>query len=230
MIAIVIQARVNSTRLPGKIFKRVGGIPLLEHLLRRLLTTPYIIIVAVPKRDVELFTQFLESVKNTTPLSKERVFLFGASGEENDVLSRYAEVGVAYKLLTIIRVTGDNPLTSEECLEHALAYHLRDKNDLTYLEGWPHGTGVEIFSFAAIDEAHQKTISRFEREHVASYIYRHPELFAIKSYPVIPDYRRDLHLTVDTQEDFTQFEYYFKQVGFNDKGFMDLKAVLQYCS
>ena len=225
MIGIVIQARINSTRLPGKIFKKIGGITLLEHLLRRLLTTPHLIIVAVPSRDELKFKKELLAIHKNQLILKKKVHLF--AGDEKDVLSRYVGAGQCYKLSTLIRVTGDNPLTSEECLERALAYHLRDGNDLTYLEGLPYGAGVEVLSFSALDEAFKNSRDAFEKEHVTQFIHRHPELFKIKSYPCPLDYFSKLRVTIDTPADLEQFKVYFEQVGFNQKGFVDLKKILQ---
>ena len=225
MIAIIIQARINSTRLPGKIFKQVGGVSLLEHLLRRLLTTSLPIIVAVPTQDEVIFKKKLLSIDKNYLSPTSQIQLF--AGNEADVLSRYVAAARLYQLSVIIRVTGDNPLTSEECLEKALEYHLRDGNDLTVLAGLPHGAGVEVLSFSALDKAFAKSTDAFEKEHVTPFIYRHPEFFKINDYPCPSDYFSKLRITIDTQSDLDQLEKWFTQVGFNQYGFIDLKKILE---
>ena len=123
MVGIIIQARMGSHRLPGKILKDFDGKTLLGHIIYRLsyLQFPVKIVIATSnsKQDdpVEFFCR------------KEGILCF--RGSEHNVLKRYYECAVAYGFQNIVRMTGDNPFCDVEELDKLIEYHLKMKNDFS---------------------------------------------------------------------------------------------------
>jgi spore coat polysaccharide biosynthesis protein SpsF len=193
---IIIQARLSSTRLAGKVLREVGGRPMIAWLLERLAFAKLPVVLAVPRADAPRF----EALTRDFPVQ-----LFG--GDENDVLDRYIEAARANGADPVIRVTGDNPLTSVECLALCLEKHAAMHADLTHPCGLPYGAGVEVISRQALEAAWASGREPDDREHVARYIYRNPGRFEIVPMPIPEPYRgEDLRVTIDTEEDFKRFE------------------------
>ena len=195
-IGIILQARMASSRLPGKILKKIGHKTLLEHIFYRLtfLKHPSRVILATsvnPKDDViEAFC-------------KERnIECF--RGSEDNVLERYYLCSKKYGFKYIVRLTGDNPFTDIEELDKLILLHLETQADYTHSFGvLPVGVGSEVFSFKALERSYQEAIEKNHKEHVNEYIQEHPELFKIATLSVTENKRRpDIRLTVDTEGDY----------------------------
>lgn len=193
--AAVIQARLNSTRLPSKVLLPLCGFPMIAHVIERAKAIEGV-------SDVVLATG--EGVENT-PLADIAaqcgVRLF--RGSESDVLERYYMAASETDCGYIIRITGDNPLTDHESAALALNHAFKTGADHCTTSGIPLGTGVEIIKKSALEKAYNEGREPHHREHVTPYIKEHPELFRIEKY--ISQLRNpfnDLRLTVDTTEDF----------------------------
>jgi spore coat polysaccharide biosynthesis protein SpsF len=191
---IVLQVRLESTRLPGKLLLPLCGITIFEHILMRLSRArdPDGIIVA--------------TTASTAPQIVQTAKRYGARiviGSENDVLSRYLKAVSTYRISNVIRATGDNPLVCVEYIDKALRLHRSEGADLTTYPILPYGTGVEVIKGAIFDKLAHLTQNPFDREHVTQYIYRHPTQFRIVLGTPRPELqRRELRLTVDTSEDY----------------------------
>lgn len=196
MIGIVIQARMGSSRLPGKVLKEFGGMPFLEYILNRLdkrkSSTKVIIATSTLQQD-NLIEEFCKS---------KNVLCF--RGDEQNVLKRYYDCAKAFCLDSIVRMTGDNPFPDIEELDKLVAFH-KEKN-LDYSENLsvlPVGVGMEIMSYTALQESYKKATLPKHFEHVNEYIldnlmdFRHGTLqvSAMKNRP-------DIKLTVDTMQDY----------------------------
>lgn len=126
-------------------------------------------------------------------------------GSEDDVLSRYFEAASQYEAEAIVRLTSDCPLMDHETIDTVIGKYLANKKSLDYISNtiertYPRGFDVEVFSFAALAQAHSEASTAEEREHVTPYIYHHPEQFNlafVKRESNLSSYR----LTVDTDED-----------------------------
>lgn len=194
---IIVQARMGSSRLEGKVLKTVGGKPLLEYELERL-------------RRAKLADSV--RVATTTHARDEAIVLFCARlgvpvfrGSEEDVLSRYYHAAKEAELHTVVRVTADCPLIDPAVIDSVIAYFYKDgtfdyvSNTLT--RSFPRGMDTEVFTFKALEKSHHEADAQPDREHVTPYIYRHPEIFRIGE--VLSG--RDLgghRWTVDTDDDF----------------------------
>jgi spore coat polysaccharide biosynthesis protein SpsF len=192
--AVILQVRLASTRLPGKLLLPLSGKSILEHILLRLSAarTPESIIIA--------------TTADTAPRIGELAGQYSAYihlGSEEDVLLRYVEACGVHHVETVIRATGDNPLVCIPYIDEAVMLHGESGSDLTLFPELPYGTGVEVIDAAVLHEMHRATDDPFEREHITQYLYRHESAYRITRGVPEEDLRRpDLRLTVDTPEDY----------------------------
>lgn len=172
-IGVIIQARMNATRLPNKVMKDLGGKPELEQVFDRckMADVNEVIIATSDKKENEIIEQFC----------RERgIKCF--RGSEEDVLDRFYRTALKYNLDIIIRITGDCPLISPEVINRAIKEF--NEGNFDYLSNavkrsYPRGLDVEIFSLKALEESHQSAQGKPEREHVTSFIYGNPDKFRI---------------------------------------------------
>lgn len=203
-IAAIIQARLGSTRLPGKILKEVSGMPILWHVVNRLSYSKLIdeIIIAT--------TDLAEDDRVQDFCERNNILFYRGSSE--DVLSRYYETASKFEAGAIIRITSDCPVIDPVIIDRMLEYYLKENlsGSMDYLNNvmprtFPRGLDTEIFSFRALALAHHDAKQFYEREHVTPYIYNHPEIFTLKSFTSEKDHSA-YRWTVDTQEDFLLIE------------------------
>ena len=192
---------MTSTRLPGKVLKKVNDKTLLDYHIERL-----------GKSGIKVYVATTTDVQDD-PLEefcKARQLPFHR-GSREDVLSRFYETAVKYELSTIIRVTSDCPLIDGELIKNALQEHLLMENVNLYTSNvlertFPRGLDFEIFSFVRLKEAFEKATQDFQKEHVTPFINRNAdgktEFKHIKSTQDHSDWR----LTVDTSSDFELIE------------------------
>jgi len=207
-IDAIVQARMDSTRLPGKILLPIQEKPILAHIIERLQRSKRIrhIIIATTEDSM----QAVESVTALYP--KAKVFC----GSKEDVLARYVGAANKYKSEIIVRATGDNPLVSPYYIDLAIEHHLNTASDLTHFLGIPLGTGVEILNARALKDASALTQANYDREHVTPFLYKNNTTFKIAE-PLAPKphYRPDLKVTVDTPEDYKKVSHIFDVCGKN---------------
>lgn len=195
-IGAVIQARMGSSRLPGKVLRPIAGLPLLAHVTGRLglLKTAMHIVVATSTKPQD------DAIAAHCRQSSVACF----RGSERDVLARYAACAAENDFDHIVRLTADNPFTDIEELDRLSELHVREGNDYTHSFGeLPIGVGAEIFSRAALVRSEREGHAENHREHVNEYVQENPQSFRIGMLTVPPNKRRpDLSLTVDTEADY----------------------------
>lgn len=199
----VIQARVSSTRLPGKALKDLCGHPLIFHVIERakkIKGVDHVILATGERAENRPLIEIAESLG-----------IDHFTGSENDVLSRYWKSVENINCDYVIRITGDNPFTDDYSASKALDYAIKENADHCYTAGIPVGTGVEIIKKTALEKAYKNGLSPYHREHVTPYIKENPQIFKLTKYTSkkknpFPD----LRLTVDTDEDFTLAELLYK--------------------
>jgi spore coat polysaccharide biosynthesis protein SpsF len=192
-VTAVIQARMQSKRLPGKSMKEIAGKPLLAHVIERARAMDGVGAVVVA------------TCEDNQPIVDLAASLGVQSfvGSESNVLDRYylsaLQAGGDY----IVRITGDNPFTDVEYGSMAIEIALESGTDLTSISGLPLGAGVEVIKFTALETAWKEGSTAYHFEHVTPYIKEHSELFSIQRHPVnLRRCAKDLRLTVDTPEDY----------------------------
>lgn len=195
---IIVQARMTSTRLPGKILLPVLGTPLLEYQFKRLQR-----VKAVDGICIACTTN--ESDQPIVDLARK----LGAEiyrGSEQDVLARYYEAARTLGAEHVVRVTSDCPVIDPGEMDKVINFYLDRVDDLDYvsnvlIRSYPRGMDTEIFSFEALQAAHLDATESYEREHVTPFIYEHQERFRVANFAFEQD-KSDYRLTVDTQDDF----------------------------
>lgn len=198
-IGAIIQTRVSSTRLPGKVLKELpygSGITVLEQVIRRLKKAKKIseIIVAttVEKKD--------KPVVNIA--KKEKVNYF--RGSKINVLSRYYLCARENNIDIIVRICSDSPCIDPGLVDMVIGKHIKTKADFCIMERTiPHGLDVETINFDVLKEASKKAKKDYEKEHVTPYIYKNPSIFKITQVEVPKRLSApDVRLTLDTEEDY----------------------------
>lgn len=196
-VLAVVQARMTSTRLPGKVLREVMGRPLLAYQIERMrrARAPDGIVIA---------TTALPTDDSIVHLAA-REGLDVVRGPEQDVLARYAKVALAFPDAdTVVRLTSDCPLIDPELIDQAVDRFSQAGCD--YLSNmlqptWPYGLAVEVFSREVLLTAAAQATDAREREHVTPFIYWRPQRFRIESMTRTPDLSAH-RWTVDTPEDF----------------------------
>ena len=195
----IVQARMGSTRLPGKVLKEIDGRPLIELLLHRLARSKKIdkIVVAT---SVGPENEILAEVVRKCGFDVFR-------GSENDVLDRYFEAAKAHPAQVVVRVTGDCPIIDPHLVDEVIS--LFQNGDLDYASNnnpptFPDGLDTEVFSFAALATAHQQATSLHEREHVTPFLRTNSQ-FRRANYSHVSDLSGE-RWTVDDPEDFEVIE------------------------
>lgn len=221
-VVAIIQARMGSTRLPGKILKKVQGKTLLEIQLERLQQSTLIeqIIVATT-------TQAQDDV--VVDVCKELAINF-YRGSEEDVLSRYYEAAVAFDANVIVRLTSDCPLIDPMIVDEVIEIYARQQDTIDYVSNtlertYPRGLDVEVFSFEALEKAYVEAVLQRDREHVTAYFYSNPDVFKIDQVKGEQDYSH-FRWTVDTPEDCELIELILNEL-YEDKQLFYMQDVIQ---
>ena len=198
MIGAIIQARMGSTRLPGKIMLPVLDKPILEYLINRIKKSSCIdeIIVAtsINKND-DIIEKFCKT---------QKIKCF--RGSEEDVLLRYFEAAKKFSVDVIVRLTSDTPLLDPKVIDKVVLKYNENQYDFVsnffpLPRTYPDGYNVEVFSMKILKQANQEAEKPSDREHVTTFITMQPNKF--KKYRV--DSEKDLskyRLNLDYKEDF----------------------------
>jgi spore coat polysaccharide biosynthesis protein SpsF len=192
---VIIQARMGSTRLPGKIMMKVKGKTLLEYQLERVKRSKCIDEVIIATTVKEADDEIVEHCK------KLSVSCF--RGSEDDVLSRYYGAAKQYNAEVIVRLTSDCPIIDPFVIDQVISNYQQHDYDYvsnTIIRSYPRGMDVEVFSFRSLEESYIRARDSAEREHVTPYIYRNPSLYKLGSVAYKND-ESEHRWTVDTAED-----------------------------
>jgi spore coat polysaccharide biosynthesis protein SpsF len=207
-IDAIIQARLDSERLPQKVILPIDGKPLIAHIVERLSRSKYLrnIIIATTEDSLALISTALKGY--------DRVKFF--VGSKENVLERYYLAAKTYEPKIIVRATGDNPLVCPVFMDNAIELHTRAEADLTHFLGIPLGTGVEIINRDAVNVTYKNTKHAYDREHVTPFIYKNRDSFKVfEPLSAGPYYAPDVRVTVDTRSDLETvrkvFEHYHEQ-------------------
>lgn len=204
----IIEARMKSSRLPGKVLKPILGRPMLEHLAERLKRCRCL-------NNVIIATTDSDSDDPIEALAK-RLGVGCFRGSEEDVLDRVLSAVREYQADVIVEITGDCPLVEAEKIDQMLqSYNHLDYDFMANrLDGsYPPGLGLRIFKRETLERVDSMTRDSIDREHVTLYVWEHPELFTIYHFQnnLNPRYW-DIRLTVDNEEDFALIERIFEEL------------------
>jgi spore coat polysaccharide biosynthesis protein SpsF len=211
---------MGSTRLRGKVLKKIGDKTIIEHIVKR--------VKKCNKLDeVIVATSLSEENKDLINLlSKKNIKVF--LGSENDVLDRYIKAGQYYNADILVRVTGDNPLTCPNCIDKMLTSHLKNEAQYTAMKNLPIGIGSEIVNLNTLLEIQYMDLLDYHREHVTLYIRENEANFRINILRApIELAAPGVRLTVDTNEDFTVLKELYSALH-RDNGIIEVSEVLRF--
>lgn len=195
-IGVIIQARMGSTRLPGKVMLKLGQNSILAHVIKRAQSIKSInkVIVATTNKPED-------------DIIEKEALLKGAHlyrGSESNVLERYYLAGKTFDLDIVIRITADCPLLdptiSGQILDRVILNNY-DYSSNSLVTSFPRGLETEVFTFSALEQAYLQATMEYELEHVTPFIYQNPQLFHINSFENKTDYSYH-RWTLDTEDDW----------------------------
>lgn len=195
MIVAIVQARMGSSRLPGKVMMEIVGKPALWHLVNRLSRAQLVdkIVIATPDK---------EENKPILRLAQD-LGVGSFAGSEEDVLDRYFQVAKRFNADVIVRITADCPLVDCHVVDKVIRRYLEGDCDCacnTLKRTYPDGLDVSVFSFQALAQAWEEAKWASEREYVTSYIYKNPDKFRVANVVNDVDLSH-LRWTVDEDRD-----------------------------
>lgn len=200
-VVLILQARMGSTRLPGKSMMPLFGKPLLERIIERVKRCEKVddIVLAT--------TQKQEDDQLCAIAKKMEIEVF--RGSENDLVDRYYKSAIKFNADYIVRLPADNPVVEPKEIDRIIEHYLNSDDDFSSNthnilgNEYPDGLGAEIFSLEKLKEVLEITIDPRNREHPHTYFYEHPEQFKIGTVKCPIEFRRpDLVLDVNTKEEY----------------------------
>jgi spore coat polysaccharide biosynthesis protein SpsF len=203
----IVQARMGSSRLPGKVLLDLSGETVLSRVVSRLRR-------AVLVHEIVVATSLAEK-DDAIVAECERIEVQCFRGSELDVLGRYYKCAQIYAASAIVRITADCPLIDAEIVDRtARLFH---ENSCDYASNalepsYPRGLDVEVFTMAALACAWREAVTGYEREHVTPYIWEHAELFRLVSLKAEADYS-GYRWTLDTVEDLELLRAIYARFG-----------------
>ncbi len=194
-VVAIVQARMGSDRLPGKVLADLDGQPMVERVLRRCDQIAGItdLVVAIPDSPGD------DALADHLRRRRRAVF----RGPESDVLARYLRAAERYRADVVVRVTADCPFLDPDVSDMVIAAFLRGAVDYasnTVERTFPRGLDTEVFSLDALRRAADEATDPADREHVTRYIWRHPQRYRLCQVRAEEDLSHH-RWTVDTAED-----------------------------
>jgi len=220
----IIQARSNSQRFPKKIFKKIGNISILQRIITSMKKVKQI------RSFVVATTKNKSDDKLVRIAKKQKIQIY--RGDQNNVLRRYYNCALTYKASIIIRITADCPLIDIKYVNILLKFFLKNKYDylsnidLNYL---PDGFHCEIFNFKSLKKAFNLAKTKFDKEHVTSFIWSNPKIFSVCCYRGKKHrfHSKKIRLTLDYYEDYILIKEIFSKLYKKDK-FFSLSQILSF--
>ena len=200
----IIQARMSSSRLPGKVLNLLAEKPVLDHVVRRVQQSKYINKVVVAT-SIDESDNLIENWCKQNNINCYR-------GSLNDVLDRFYQAAKIYNAKNILRITADCPAIDYEIIDEVIERHIEGGFDYYGLKGeFPDGLDCTMISFNALSNAWENSKLDSEREHVGPYIEKHPELFKLGGYEKFKNLSH-LRWTLDESNDYDFLKIIFDEL------------------
>lgn len=218
---IILQARMNSERLPGKVMMKAGGKPLIGILIDRLKKSDIPVLLATSQNPEN--EQLIDYAK-TIGIEVYR-------GSEENVLERYYLAAKSVKADLLFRLTGDNPFVDGFIIKEVFHLFSEKGGNRAYIslglsKTWPLGISVEAFSYALLKEAYSKATLPGEFEHVTPYMHQNfPGNIELIPFPH-SDNKYHYRLTVDTVDDFKLFKTLVEEYRAETKTILEIMHLL----
>jgi spore coat polysaccharide biosynthesis protein SpsF len=221
-IGIITQARMTSSRLPGKILLEINKKSLLQYHIERLKQTGFEIIIATTENKTD---------DCICDFSKKFNLNF-YRGDEQNVLSRFYGAALSRKFDIIVRVTSDCPLIDPHLIRNSVEKFIKLNNQNLYMSNaiertFARGFDFEIFTFDALKDAFEDAEEESDLEHVTPYIWKNRsgkyELYHIKQ----PTNNSDLRITVDTEDDFQLIKILIEKYNADTLSYNEIEDILR---
>lgn len=225
-IVIVVQARMASSRLPGKVLMPILGKSLLAQMIRRLQMVQHrISIVIATSTEPEDDAIEQEAQKLNIPCYR---------GSIDNLLDRHYQVGKLYQADMVLKIPSDCPLIDPAAIDQALHYYFKHKSQFDYVSNlhpatWPDGNDVEIMTMACLTNAWENATRPMELEHTTPCIWENPQLYRIGNitWETGLDYSMSHRFTIDYQADYDFINAVFSELypvndGFNCQDIINL--------
>ena len=216
----IIQARMGSSRLPGKVLVDITGKSMLQRVIERVAAAPSvdaIVVATTNTREDDILAEYMKNEVNCD------VF----RGPVNDVLARFYECAKLHRAELVVRVTADDPLKDSQIIEKAISIMRRNPNldycSNTIEPSYPEGLDIEVMRFSALERAHVEAKLLSEREHVTPYIWKQPDQFNVLNFKSDRDLK-GWRWTVDKPEDLEFMRHIFKE--FKDRPLVPYQDVI----
>lgn len=223
---VVVQARMGSTRLPGKVLLPLADKPLLERQIER-------IYAANSRFEVCVATTTSAEDDPIRTLCKRigvRVF----DGHPSDLLDRHYHVGLSYGADTVVKIPSDCPLIDPAAIERVLGVYEAAAGSFDFITNlypptWPDGNDVEVMTMEALACAFENADRAFEREHTTPFIWERPERFRISNvtWETGLDFSKTHRFTVDHAEDYAFVSRVYRELCTLQRPVFSLQAILQ---
>ena len=207
-VVAIVQARMSSTRLPRKVMATICGKPVLLHIIDRLKECKLLddIVIATTVNNID------DIIFNAVKNYDKSIGLF--RGSEENVLERYYLAAKKFNVDVVVRVTSDDPLIDPTVVDDLISEFLMNSCDYvsnSLNRTFPLGLDAEVFSFDALERAHQNASQDYEREHVTPYIIENPDKFKLLNVSNNIDLSH-LRWTLDTKEDFEFIDAVYQRI------------------
>lgn len=216
-VVAIIQARMGSTRLPGKVMLDLYGKTVLEHVILRVKQSRLIneiVIATTVKQDDDIIVE-----------EARRLGVKYFRGSEDDVLSRYYYAAKENNADVVVRITSDCPVIDINIIDEMILKFLEifKEKEIDYMSNtlersFPRGLDAEIITFTALEKTFYVAKERYEREHVTPYIYQNPDKYKLIGFTNQINYS-SYRWTLDTFEDFEVITKIYEQLYCEDKTF-----------
>jgi len=220
MILAIVQARMSSSRLPGKVLKQVLGRPLISYLLERLSLSRHIdkiVIATTTDKDDDVICEYVNSQQ----------FSF-YRGSKEDVLSRYYFAAAKYKPDSIMRITADCPLIDPGICDRLIDFYKKEKVDYACLSPrFAEGLDCEVFTFKVLEDMHKNAKKKSQREHVSLFLHNNPGMFNKKILDNAVDDSK-YRITVDEPEDFEVVKTIIENLYKANSDFLDFQTIKKF--
>jgi spore coat polysaccharide biosynthesis protein SpsF len=220
-VGAIVQARMGSTRLPGKALADIEGVPMLARVIERVRRAQTI--------DRVIVATTTQAADDAIVGAAETLGVDVYRGDEADVLDRYYQAAIAHRFEIIVRITSDCPLIDAGLADEVVRPLLGPGSPVDYSANtvrrtYPRGLDVQAAPLRTIERAWREARTSHEREHVFPYVYEHPELFRFFSVSDSVD-RSDRRWTVDTADDLAFVRKVYRALGAADFTWRDVLKV-----
>jgi spore coat polysaccharide biosynthesis protein SpsF len=228
-VLVVIQARMGSTRLPGKVLLPLAGAPLLARMLER--------VCAASEPDDVCIATTTGAIDDPIRELGRRAGVRVVSGHPSDLLDRHYAAALAARADAVVKIPSDCPLIDPQVIDRVLGAFRQARGHYDFVTNlqppsWPDGNDVEAMPIEVLEQAFREAARPFEREHTTPFIWDQPERFRVLNVrsPLGRDLSKTHRFTIDHPEDYQLIARIYDELYRPERPIFPLEAILELCS